>query len=54
MVDDVEVQMLLAMLNETLARSEAACAEFRAKYEAFAYLWRGDMHEAFRAFCDTA
>jgi dynein heavy chain, axonemal len=54
MVDDLEVQMLLATLNDTLARTEQSSLEFRAKYEAYSYLWKGDMQEAFKAFCETA
>jgi len=54
MVDDLEVQMLLATLNDSLARSEATCQEFRARYEAFSYLWTTDMGEAFAAFCEAA
>jgi dynein heavy chain len=54
MADDLEVQMLLATLNEVLAKSEHACAEFRAKYEAFAYLYTTPMDEAFAAFVADA
>ena len=54
MADDLEVQMLLATLNDVLAKSEHACAEFRAKYEAFAYLYTTPMDEAFSAFVADA
>ncbi|RYY38442.1 hypothetical protein EON62_00440, partial [archaeon] len=54
MVDDLEVQMLLATLNDALARSEAMCAEYRAKFESYAYLWNTDAVDAFKAFCDAA
>lgn len=54
MVDDLEVQMLLATLNETVARAEASAVEFRNKYDAYSYLWTSDSSEAFKAFCDSA
>ena len=54
MADDLEVQMLLATLNDVLARSEQACSEFRAKYEAFAYLYTTPMDEAFKQFTTDA
>jgi len=54
MVDDLEVQMLLATLNETVARAEASAVEFRDKYDAYSYLWTSDSSEAFKAFCDSA
>lgn len=53
-VDDVEVQMLLATLNDILGRSEASCAEFRGKYEAYSYLWETDQAVAFAEFCEGA
>jgi dynein heavy chain len=54
MVDNVEVQMLLATLNDSLQRSEGACSEFRAKFEAYSYLWEKDTAVEFKNFCEAA
>ena len=54
LADDVEVQSLLAQLSESLSRSAAAASDVRGRFDSFAFLWQGDMHDAFRAFCADA
>ena len=53
-LDDCEVQGLVAQLHDVLSRSDASCAEFRARYDGLSYLWTTDMAAAFAAFCESA
>lgn len=40
---DTEVQMLVAILNDTLSENDEACMRLKAQYDAFSYLWLTDM-----------
>lgn len=40
---DTEVQMLVAILNDSLTENDEACMRLKAQYDAFSYLWLTDM-----------
>ena len=50
MVDDVQIRLLLATVERSMATTKAKCDEFRALYEEHSYLWTTDVHEMFAQF----
>ncbi|CAM9107555.1 unnamed protein product [Discosporangium mesarthrocarpum] len=54
MQGDNEVQMLVAILNDTLAENNEACKRLKAQYEAYSYLWLTDMDSFFKEFTEDA
>lgn len=50
MMGDVEVQMLLARINEQLRKTEEDTGSLRADYEKLRWVWEQDPNEAFERF----
>ena len=51
MMDDPSVQMLLAQLQESVARAEVTAVEFREKFARYSSLWSKDMAAELADFC---
>ena len=54
MVGDLDVQALLAQLNDTLGRSEIVTDEFRNKFGSLSFLWEKDQATEFGSFVAKA
>ena len=53
-MDDLEVKSHLAALAEFLARAEASASEFRARFDAYSFLWTKPMAEELAHFVSTS
>ena len=54
MVDDVQIRLLLATIERSMAMTHAQCLQFREQYTQHSYLWTTNQHDMFAAFVEEA